>query len=267
MGAAGVAVAAPADPGAGRVLARSVLRVVGFWWLTTGLIVALQRSPGTRLVALVLSAALALLGVRLLVQTRDDCSRRGAERAFVAGALLWLWVATTFYGGWIVGPPLDVPLPPERAAMPLALLALRATAYHEVLGLAVLAGAIALHGRNPVSWQAVGLFWLADKLGRLNVFLGVANPGTHFLPDHLAFLEGFFGPPRNSPLLVPTAVAFAALASWLLRRALRTDEPFTRSASALLAVLAALATLEHVVLGADWTLPLWDLFLAWRTSL
>lgn len=242
---------------------RAVARVIGFWWLATGIIVALQRNSATRWVALVGATALGIFGFRLLLRSRDDRTSAGAERAFLGGALLWLFVAATFYGGWIVGPPLEA-LTDEGPGLRTAALAIRATAYHELLGVALISLAYAIHGRNPVGWVVLAIFWGADQIARVNIFLGVNNPGIQFLPADLAFLGAFFGPPRNSWLLLPTVVAAFAVAGWTLRRASRAIEPFARSRDALAGILLALAALEFAVLGMDWQLPVWDLFLRAR---
>lgn len=261
-----VTIAAPAAAGApARGYARAVLRVIAFWWLATGAIVALQRNSATRWVALFAATALAAVGVRLLIRSRDDRSRAGAERAFLGGALLWLFVAATFYGGWIVGPTLDS-LSADGPGLRTAALAIKATAYHELLGVAMICLAFALHGRNPVGWRTLAIFWGADQLARLNIFFGVANPGIQFLPADLAFLGAFFGPPRTSALLVPSVIALALAAAVTLWRGLRVPDEFRRTMAAMTAVLLALAALEHAVLGMNWSLPFWDLFLRAREA-
>ncbi len=260
---ADVAVAPPPAGGTGRMLRRAALRVVGFWWLATGLIVATQRDGITRALALVGATALALAGARLAWRSRDDTSPRGAQLGFLAGAFLWIWVSTTFYGGWLVGPELPIPASAGPSA-PLAVLAIAATAWNEVAAALAFAYTVAVHGRNPMPMYTLGAFWAADQLAKLNVFLGVANPGTHFLPDALAFLVAFFGPQRNSPLLPASVVVLAALSATLLVRAVRGRAPFAREGNALLAALLALAALEHLLLGLPLQLPLWDPFLRAR---
>jgi len=242
---------------------RAIFRVVGFWWLATGILVALQRNAATRWLGLVGAIALGIVGFRLIIRSRDDRTRNGAERAFLGGSLLWLFVAATFYGGWIVGPEL-ASLTANGPGLRTAALAIRATAYHELLGVALICIVYAIHGRNPVGWLTLAIFWGADQLARLNIFFGVANPGLQFLPVDLAFLGAFFGPPDNSPLLVPSVLLLAIAAAFTFWRGLRTTDDFSRTMAAMTAVLLALACLEHAVLGVDWSLPFWDVFLRAR---
>jgi len=251
---------------AGRVVLVSLALVAGFWWLATGLVVALQRDGPTRAAAAVIATALAALGAKLLWDARAVTTPRGARLSFVGGALLWAWVAVSFYGGWVVGPAPATILPAGGPSWALAAAAMRATAYNDALSLAVLFGAAAITraGANRVGLWALALFWGAHQLAKLNVFFGVPNPGVRFLPEHLAFLEAFFGPRRLLVLLPLTVVALAALTVWLGVRAWRAPTPFRRHAAALLMVLAALAALEHALLATTFDVPLWELFLRAR---
>jgi putative photosynthetic complex assembly protein 2 len=255
----------PHPPGALRTIGRATGRVVMFWWLVTGLIVATQRDQLTRAVALGLAIALAALGLRLTWRTRDELTARGAQLAFIGGAFLWIFVQTTFYGGWLVGPELAIPASAGPTPA-LAIHAIGATAWNMALAAAAFGWCYAVHGRNNMGWLTVGAFWACDQLAKLNVFLGVANPGTHFLPDHLSFLVAYFGPQRNSLLLPVSVAVVGALAAWLFRRVARDRDGFAREANALLAVLLALAALEMLLLGLPLQVPLWDLFLDARGS-
>ena len=159
----------------------------------------------------------------------------------------------------------DLPPPTDLGPSPrLLLLAAAATAWNEVAAALALGLAFAVSGRNGVGWITVGTFFACDQLAKLNVFLGVANPGVHFLPEHLGFLVAYFGPPVNSPLLPVSVLVLGGCAAWCLWRAARAAHPYAREASALLAVLVGLAALEHVLLGLDVQLPLWDAFLKAR---
>ncbi|MDX2194566.1 MAG: DUF3623 family protein [Gemmatimonadales bacterium] len=259
------AVPAPAAaPGTWRAIGRAYLRVIGFWWLATGLIVALQRSRATILLALGVATLCAVQGVRLVHRTRDERTARSAQVAFVGGAFVWLWIQTLFYGGWVVGPADGVLVSAPGPTLQNFLLAIRATAYNEALSGFALAWALAVHHRNPAGWQTLAAFWGADQLAKLNVFVGVVNPAAHFLPEHLYFLLPFFGPARRTVLLGASVALLAAITAWCFAGAARARDPFTREAQALLAALLSLATLEHVLLGVAWQAPLWEPFLRAR---
>jgi putative photosynthetic complex assembly protein 2 len=197
--------------------------VVLFWWGATGILLALQRSAGTRLIALALAAAAGALGLWATARDRDAAgadatTALAGARAVLAGALLWTCVSAAFYGGWVVGP--DV-APPAAGAAPLAraVRAVAATAYSAVLSLTLLVAAVRLAprergaGRFPLAPLTLAVLWAAHELAKLNVFLGVANPGAELLPTYLASLRAYFGPPRNSALLAPS-VAVSPRPRW-----------------------------------------------------
>lgn len=253
----------------GQLVRRALLVVVGFWWLATGLAIAMQRSGTTRALALLVATALAVGGAALLVQARDQLTARTVVRSFVGGALLWLWVAVTFYGGWIVGPAAAVaaaPAGPSAGTLARALQALHATAYTDAASVGALLLALALtHGRpNRTGAWALLLFFGAHQLARLNVFAGVANPARELLPDYLAHLAHHFGPATNSPLLAVSVAALVLLVAWLARRVRRAACEGARQAGWLLLVLGVLALLEHVLLGVPGSAALWVPFLDLR---
>ena len=251
--------AAPATP-----IVRSALLVLVFWWAATGLTLAMQHGDAARVTSLVATSALAVLAVRLVLGTRDVRTPAAARIAFLAASLLWWWTATLFYLGWGIAE-VGAPAGPTGSAQ-LALQAIAATWRPDVVALAVIAGVGALVWRRPnrVALWALLAFWGTLQTAKLNVFAGVRHPGAEWLPESLAGLRVFFGPTQNSALLPATVVVLAALAAWLAIRAWRARDGFDRHASALLAVLVALAVVEHVMLGVDATLRLWDPFLSLR---
>jgi putative photosynthetic complex assembly protein 2 len=273
--AASAAVAVPATPAVGvrgspraavaLDLAQAFGMTLAFWWLATGLVIAAQRDLPTRVLAGVVSGALALLGLALLARSRTDASPAGARQGLAGAGLLWAWVAVSLYAGWLVGPTPRAPAapPPNLAA---AWDAVHALLWHEVGSLLALglAWALVRAGPNRTGFQALLAFWGTTQLAKLNVFAGVANPGERFLPEWLGFVRWYFGPTRSSPLLPLTVAALACAAVWLARRAARAEDPFARWAGAALACLLALGAVEHVFLAVRWDSPLWDMFLRLR---
>jgi putative photosynthetic complex assembly protein 2 len=248
----------------GRPVATAVALLLLFWWGATGLLIVLQRSAGTRLAALTLAILSGPVGLTLVARARARTDDRGEIASFFGGALLWTCVSAAFYGGWVVGRPLDV----SDAAPTLmrALDAIAATAHSAVLAAALLAAAWRVTRGHPnrVGVFAFAIFWGAHELAKLNVFLGVVNPGTQFLPDYLAHLQRYFGPPSNSALLPVSVVGLTLGAAALLRASRRRTAAHGRTGLALLTGIVALAALEHALLGTTRALGWWDAFLAWR---
>lgn len=244
---------------------RGIVQVVLFWWVATGLIIAMQRSGPTRVAALVVATALAVYGFWELRSSANDDSALGARRSFMGGAMLWGWVSVTFYGGYLTGfhaEPLGVAAPSWTLVLP----AIQATLLSDVAAL-LLMGAVALllHGdRNKTGLWGLLIFWAVQQVAKLNVFLGVENPAGNFLPPHLAYLRQFFGPLVNSPFLGFSIALLSVLTlveGWRVRSA---GSEGKRQAGVLYATILGLAVFEIIVLGIPLETTPWDSFLRAR---
>ncbi len=250
-----------------RVAMRSFFVVVLFWWSATGVIFALERSPATRALGLVVASALAVWGAWLLWVERNRESASAARRSFLGAAFLWTWVQVSFYGGWIVGPSwLDKPVPAEAPTLSHAVSAVTAMLWYQLAMLLVLwvAGVLVLGRANRVGFWALLLFWGTHQLACINIFVGVENPGRGFFPEPLVFLESYFGPQRNSWLMPLSIAILLGITLRMIVHALRDASPMRRQSMMLLAVLGTLGVLEHAVLGTPINLKLWEWFLAVR---
>ncbi|MFN8650902.1 MAG: DUF3623 family protein [Gemmatimonadales bacterium] len=236
--------------------------VVGFWWLATGLLLGLPRTPAALQAASVVASLIGGSGIALAVLYRQDTSPRAAWIGFLAGATLWGWTQAALYGGWLVGPGAPSGALPSGDRVALVMTALRATAWSEAAtaGVLILTAILAVGAANRMPFWTVLLFWSAHQAARLNVLFGVANSGSEFLPPHLAFLKQFFGPAINSPLLPVTVAVWVMVTVLLVRRAWRSPDLYVRHSGLTLGVLSGLAALEHVLLGIPASLPLWNLF-------
>lgn len=250
-----------------RVFMRSVFVVVLFWWMATGVIFALERGAATRTIGLVMASLLAVWGAWLLHAERRLETPSAVRRGFLGAAFLWTWVQVLFYGGWLVGPAsLAVPIPAEAPSFSLAVRAVMAMIWYQLVMLLVLAVSLVLVARQPnkIGWWALVTFWVSHQLASINIFLGVENPGRGFFPEGVTFLESYFGPQRNSWFLL---ISVAMMLIFTLRvgiHALRDRTPMRRQAMMLLTVLGALGVLELTVLGTPVNLALWEWFLALR---
>jgi len=247
-----------------RVALRSIVVVVLFWWSATGLIFALERTPGTRLLGLVLASALAAWGAWLLYFERDRESASAARRGFLGGAFLWSWVQVAFYGGWLVGPPsLMVAIPAEGASWSLAVRAVHSMLWYQLamVGVLALGGAITYRRKNRIGWWGLLLFWVSHQVASINIFFGVENPGRGFFPEPLTYLESYFGPTQNSWLLPLSVLLVLVFTVLVCRQAVRDPAPMRRQSMMLLVVLGVLGVLELCVLATPTSLPLWNAFL------
>jgi putative photosynthetic complex assembly protein 2 len=130
-------------------------------------------------------------------------------------------------------------------------LAATAIAYHEL----ALAGALALVAwlvwgePNQTALHVFGLLWVMRLSTKLNIFLGAPNLPVAFLPPHLGYLASYF---RRAPMnaFFPLSITAATLVTGWLAHAAWTAPAgsFTGMSHAVLAVLMALAVLEHWLL-------------------
>jgi putative photosynthetic complex assembly protein 2 len=228
-----------------------VLYVIGAWWGATGLILYLGRRQ-RRTFALTLSIASALVvpGALLLRWSTHETSILGTCLGFAASLILWGWLELSFLLGAVTGP--------RRSACASGCRGLRhfrhavqAILYHELatLAAAVLIIAISWRATNAIGLWTFMMLWGMRISAKLNLFFGVRNTGEVMLPPHLKYLVAFFGC-RRLNLLFPVSVTLAmSLAVVLIAVAYSAPSwDFVTCEVALLAALAALASLEHWML-------------------
>jgi putative photosynthetic complex assembly protein 2 len=101
---------------------------------------------------------------------------------------------------------------------------------------------------------------------KLNVFLGVRNPGVELLPAQLGHLGPYFRRRRMNPLYPVSLLAATALVLLLASASLRADPAsFAAAGATLLGTLATLGWLEHALLMLPIpSATLWRWFLGTR---
>jgi len=234
------------------------------WWFGTGLVLYLNQLP-ERTYRWSLSAATLVMIASLygLTQSAEDASSRGALLAFTQALLVWAWMEMSYFTGVLTGPD-QSPCPAGAHGWERFRLALRTSIYHEVTvaAVGVLIILMTLDAPNPVGCWTYTTLWLMRWSAKLNLFLGVRNLGEVFLPPHLAHLLGYL---RRRPMnaLFPFSIALgAALTALCITRVLDADTAFETVGYSMLATLAALALLEHLLM----VLPL-PAETLWRWSL
>lgn len=228
--------------------ALAVLYATLLWWLSTALILRLDRlSRRTFRWSLAGTTLLALAALAGLAWSRDADGPAAAYLAFTCGLMVWGWNEVAFLLGYLTGPRLEAS-PPGSGPGRRFLHAVQAILWHELALLA--SGAIVLAlvwgGSNPTGLWVLVLLWLMRTSAKLNLHLGVPNPGDGLLPDHLRHLASFFARRPMNPLF-PLSITVATLA--LARLVDLAVEAPAGSLEAtmwtLLATLTALGLLEH----------------------
>ncbi len=229
-------------------LALPALFTLFAWWASTGIILWLVRLPRATYGRTLLGATAVLVAALLgLAVTRTDASVAGAYVAFFCTLLVWGWQEVTFLTGFATGAR-DTPCPPGARGWRRFGFATEAILHHELI--LVLAGAavvaVTWGGANQVGAWTYALLWTMRLSAKLNLFLGVRNLNTEFLPEHLRYLATYFVR-RPLNLLFPFSVTAATAVMVLLWSAALGPgaTPFEVAGLALLAALATLAVLEH----------------------
>jgi putative photosynthetic complex assembly protein 2 len=233
----------------------SVGFVILLWWSATGAIFALDRLPrrtfGWSLggATLVLIVSLAALGL-----TSGEATPTAAFMAFAAAIGVWGWNELLFLTGAVTGPnrsPAEAGLKGWRRFSAAA----RSVIHHEVVILAsgIAVTALTIAGPNRVGLWSFMVLWAMRLSAKLNIYVGVPNPGERFLPEHLAYLAGHF---RKAPVgrffAATMTAATLALAAIALFGAGDDPSAFEVAGVSLVATLLALAVIEHVFLAVPW---------------
>lgn len=242
-------------------LALPVLSAILIWWLGTGLIIYLdgmnESTYRWSMLGATVAMAAALVGIHYFSTIPTVM---GAVVSFVCGVLVWAWIEMSFLMGYLTGPR-RIGCSPECRGLARTRQAIEAVLYHEFAILVLASGLLWLtwgDANQTGTWTFFLL--LAMRLSaKLNLFLGVRNRGTEFLPDQLKYLATYFGN-KSFNFLFPVTMAAACAVLGMLISAVVTAEAsaFDKTAHAFLAALMALAILEHVFMIVSFDLTtLW----------
>lgn len=226
----------------------AVLFVLATWWSSTGAILWLDRLPRRTFPwSLAAVSVLALLAFAGLAMGRDEEGPAAAYLAFACGLVIWGWNETAFLLGYVTGPRSE-PSPPGSSTGRRFLHAVQAILWHELALLASGAAILAIvwDGANRTGLWVFVLLWVLRTSAKLNLHLGVPNPGDGLLPDHLRHLASFFSRRAMNPLFpVSVTLATLALAQLVGLAAAAPEGSLEATAWSLLATLLALGLLEH----------------------
>jgi putative photosynthetic complex assembly protein 2 len=243
----------------------AALFVLIAWWSSTGVILLIDGQPRSTFRFSVTGASvLALLGLGGLSWVSRNDSQHAAYLAFVCALAVWAWHELTFLLGLVTGPRKD-PCPPDARGWRRFAYATAAIIYHELALAGTLLAVVALTwgAPNQVGTWTFFVLWIMRLSAKLNVFLGVRNLATEFIPAHLRYLLSYFRKARMNPLMPVSLLLGGAVVVHLFTA---VDGGAATGAVAvgrtLVATLLALAVLEHLFL----MLPLPDALL-WRWAL
>ena len=226
-----------------------VFAIVAWWTSTVVLIYRAGLDRQTYPMTLTATTVVALLGVLLIVMTRDATSPAAPYLAFLGALSLWGWHEVTYLFGFVSGPRPEA-CPPDATGWRRFQYGLRACVYHEIaiVATAALLLFLTFGASNRVGLWTFVVLWLMRWSAKLNIFLGVRNLHEEFWPEHLRYLSTFTRT-RNMNELFPWSVAAAGLVLLgLVFAAATAGDALQRTAAMLVATILALATLEHCLL-------------------
>jgi putative photosynthetic complex assembly protein 2 len=240
-----------------------VLFVVAAWFVSTGVVIMLDRlPPATFRWSLGGMALVAAGGLWLARHVAADVSPRGAYLGFAAALAVWGWHEMSFLMGIVTGPRRE-PLPFGTTGWTRFRMAAATLIWHEIALAATAVAMLALTWGQPnqVAGIAFAILFAMRVSAKLNIFLGVPNLTVDFLPAKLVYLKSYFRVAHYNPLF-PVSVAVGSVAALLLGEAASVAAPGGAVGCTMLAALVALGVLEHWFL----VLPMKDAAL-WRWAM
>jgi len=218
------------------------------WWFSTGVIFYLNARPAHTFRWSMLGGTIVLAGALYGYWASASMTTvSGAFIAFSCGLVIWGWHTMSYYMGMITGPRRH-PAPPDSRGIRRFVQAAATSIYHElaILSTVFVMAWISWNQPNQFGlWTFIAL-WVMHVSAKLNVFLGVRNLNTEFIPERLSYLTSFFSQkPMN--LLFPFSVTAGTIFTMaLIQQAGAADgDAFTKTGYVLLATLVALAVIEH----------------------
>lgn len=223
------------------------LCAVLLWWLTTGVLLYLDRLPRWTFPISLSAGTLVLIAALYGVSVSSaDTGVSSAYIAFFCGVLVWGWLEMSFLMGFITGSRRYACGPRCTGWRHLGH-AVEAIIYHELAIIMAAAMLLWLTYGQPnqfALWTFVAL-WAMRLSAKLNLFLGVPNLGEQLLPEHLKYLSAYFKR-RAMNYLFPVSISLGVLACTLaIQHTLNAADAFNAAGFGLLSTLLILGVLEH----------------------
>ena len=218
------------------------------WWLGTGIILYLDSLPTHTYRWSLTGGALVLIGAIVgVVVSGSGTSVAHAYIGFTCGVLVWGTLEMSYFMGLVSGPH-KTPCPPGCGSWRRFGLAIGTSLYHElsVVAMGLLLAVLCWNADNQVGLWTYCVLWVMRWSAKLNIFFGVPNLHIDWLPEHLRFLQSYMGQ-RSMNYLFPLSVSGGTIGCVLMISGALDLEtgPFGSTGQLLVAVLLALAVLEH----------------------
>jgi putative photosynthetic complex assembly protein 2 len=223
-----------------------VIGAVLLWWGATGTIIYLCGRKAWRPWVFGFVTVLQPLAFWRLWAEKNSAEVGGVFMSFFWAIIIWSWIETSYYTGFVVGrrtPELEPDTPTGRRFRQ----AIIANLYHE-LAILALSGAVIVTGWGGVNetglWAFMILHW-THQSAKINIFLGVNNLTTEYLPDNLKYMAQYFTQRPLNTFFPFSATITTVIATFLFSSILSSNNAGQQVGQALLFVMMAAAILEH----------------------
>ncbi len=236
-----------------------IVAAVLIWWGSTGIIIFVCGRKQWRPWVFGLVTAIQPFAFWQFWATRDSADVGGTFAAFFWAIVIWSWIETSYYSGFVVGRRVPELEPGSPTGVRLRA-AIAANLYHElfIIGLSIVVVILGWGGSNEIGlWAFMILHW-THQSAKINIFLGVNNLTTEFLPDNLKYMAQYFTQkPLNRffPFSVTISIIIATL---LFTNILAANNAGQQVGQALLFIMMSAAILEHWWLVTPAPTKAWD---------
>jgi putative photosynthetic complex assembly protein 2 len=224
-----------------------VIAALLIWWGLTGIIIYLCGRREWRPWVFGGVTLLQPLAMWQLWSAKNDLSVGGTFATFFWAVIIWSWLETSYYSGFVVGRK----MPEIEPDAPLGVRfrrAIGANLYHElsIIALSLVVIGLGWGGRNETGlWAFMILHW-THQSAKINIFLGVNNLTTEYLPDNLKYMAQYFTQRPSLNMFFPFSVTITTvLATFLFGSILSATNAGEQAGHTLLFILMAAAVLEH----------------------
>jgi len=222
------------------------------WWFLTGLLLYIvkkvdQINKNAHQITTVIFLPLLFCGCFLYWQALSSVTLASVYSSFFGSLLIWAWFELAFLTGFLIGPVKKI-CPPNMPNKDRFIHAWQNVAYSELILLGALLSitVISVNADNGVGLWTFWILFCARICAKLNLFLGVPNVNSEFLPSPVKHLASYFKV-GNTSWFFPLSISIIsfALFFWVDRIFSIESDNVLAVGYTLLASLTALALVEH----------------------
>ena len=225
---------------------------VFFWWFLTGLILFIVKkvddlNPKAHITVTLIFSPVICIGIYLFFNSLQTITLSSIYSSFFGSILIWAWFELAFLSGFITGPSKQI-CPEHINQIKRFGYALSTIAYSELILFVTLfiMFYFSLNAENTIGLWTFWILFFARICAKLNLFLGVPNVNTEFLPSPVMHLASYFRVGSTS-WFFPVSISLISFTLFFLVDNIFNANNQTPSVIGytLLASLTTLALVEH----------------------